>query len=114
MPKPASTRPAYKMLTCIYLCRTLLFFAPYADFLEKIKGITGQTPNEFLSTVRLKRAAFLLRSDLTLSISEISDKTGFSSPRYFGRCFKEAYGVSPLGYRNRGKEDEEQVEKDEE
>ena len=70
--------------------------------------------NEFLSTVRLKRAAFLLRSDLTLSISEISDKTGFSSPRYFGRCFKEAYGVSPLGYRNKGKEDEEQVEKDEE
>lgn len=35
MPKPASTRPAYKMLTCIYLCRTLLFFAPYADFLKK-------------------------------------------------------------------------------
>jgi len=35
MPKPASTRPAYKMLTCIYLCRTLLFFAPYADFLRK-------------------------------------------------------------------------------
>lgn len=23
------------MLTCIYLCRTLLFFAPYADFSEK-------------------------------------------------------------------------------
>lgn len=83
-------------------------------FFQKIKGITGQTPNEFLSTVRLKRAAFLLRSDLTLSVSEISDKTGFSSPRYFGRCFKEAYGVSPLGYRNKGKEDEEQVEKDEE
>lgn len=35
MPKPASTRPAYKMLTCIYLCRTLLFFAPYADFFRK-------------------------------------------------------------------------------
>ena len=84
-------------------------------FFQKIKGITGQTPNEFLSTVRLKRAAFLLRSDLTLSISEISDKTGFSSPRYFGRCFKEAYGVSPLGYRNnKGKEDEEQGEKDKE
>lgn len=24
------------MLTCIYLCRTLLFFAPYADFLKKV------------------------------------------------------------------------------
>lgn len=39
MPKPASTRPAYKMLTCIYLCRTLLFFAPYADFLLQKNGL---------------------------------------------------------------------------
>lgn len=75
-------------------------------FFQKIKGITGQTPNEFLSNVRLKRAAFLLRTDLTLSISEISDRTGFCSPRYFGRCFKETYGMSPLGYRNSGKEEE--------
>lgn len=35
MPKLASTRPAYKMLTCIYLCRTLLFFAPYTNFFTK-------------------------------------------------------------------------------
>jgi len=35
MPKSVSTRSAYKMLTCIYLCRTLLFFAPYADFYIK-------------------------------------------------------------------------------
>lgn len=37
MPESVSTRSAYKMLTCIYLCRTLLFFAPYADFFL-IKG----------------------------------------------------------------------------
>jgi len=42
MPKPASTRPAYKMLTCIYLCRTLLFFAPYADFLSKTSAYMGR------------------------------------------------------------------------
>ena len=36
MPESVSTRSAYKMLTCIYLCRTLLFFAPYADFLRKL------------------------------------------------------------------------------
>lgn len=35
MPESVSTCSAYKMLTCIYLCRTLLFFAPYADFSEK-------------------------------------------------------------------------------
>ena len=38
MPKSVSTRSAYKMLTCIYLCRTLLFFAPYADFFNKINS----------------------------------------------------------------------------
>lgn len=42
MPKLASTRPAYKMLTCIYLCRTLLFFAPYADFLLEKERIEIQ------------------------------------------------------------------------
>lgn len=41
MPKPASTRPAYKMLTCIYLCRTLLFFAPYADFFTKDAAVVA-------------------------------------------------------------------------
>lgn len=46
MPKPASTRPAYKMLTCIYLCRTLLFFAPYADFLKKVYNYEA-SPNDW-------------------------------------------------------------------
>lgn len=59
MPKPASTRPAYKMLTCIYLCRTLLFFAPYADFCLKNDGeaavvlevnLWGMPEGEFIST----------------------------------------------------------------
>jgi len=41
MPESVSTRSAYKMLTCIYLCRTLLFFAPYADFYKK-KQLSGE------------------------------------------------------------------------
>ena len=42
MPKSVSTRSAYKMLTCIYLCRTLLFFAPYADFFWKKISVVEQ------------------------------------------------------------------------
>ena len=49
MPKPASTRPAYKMLTCIYLCRTLLFFAPYADFFIKKVIRMEKNIGEYLS-----------------------------------------------------------------
>lgn len=48
MPESVSTCSAYKMLTCIYLCRTLLFFAPYADFSDK------NQINEILEKVRNK------------------------------------------------------------
>ena len=39
------------MLTCIYLCRTLLFFAPYADF--SVKKMTEQSP--FLSGLNAEK-----------------------------------------------------------
>ncbi len=69
------------------------------NFFQKMKAITGQSPSEFILTIRLKKAAYLLKNDLTKNISEISDCTGFSSPRYFGRCFKDVYHVTPLSYR---------------
>lgn len=73
----------------------------------KIKGITGQTPNEFISTIRLKKAAILLRNNPELSISEVSDMVGFSSSRYFSKCFKDQYHISPIAYRKGGAEEEE-------
>lgn len=65
----------------------------------KLKAITGQTPNDFILTVRMKRAAFLLKNHLELNISEISDRIGCSSPRYFTRVFKEKYNMTPQAYR---------------
>ena len=44
-----------------------------------------------------------------LNITEISDKIGFSSSRYFSKCFKDIYHVSPLAYRKG-----EEADKDEE
>lgn len=66
----------------------------------KIKAITGQTPNKFILTIRLKKAAFLLKNNPELRISDISDITGFATPGYFGKCFKEAYHMTPLAYRS--------------
>jgi signal transduction histidine kinase/DNA-binding response OmpR family regulator len=65
----------------------------------KLKAITGQTPNDFILTVRMKKAAFMLKSQPELNISEISDKAGFNSPRYFSRVFKERYNMTPQAYR---------------
>lgn len=79
------------------MARTSLF--------AKLKGITGQTPNDFILSIRLKRAALMLRNNPEMNVNEISDRTGFNSPRYFSKCFKDTFQISPLNYR-RGEEAE--------
>jgi transcriptional regulator GlxA family with amidase domain len=61
---------------------------------RRIQSSTGQKPSEFIRTIRLRRAAGLLREG-RLSITEISYDTGFSSVSYFSRCFRTMYGVPP-------------------
>lgn len=85
------------------------------NLFAKLKAITGQTPNDFILSIRLKKGALMLRNNPELNITEISDKTGFSSSRYFSKCFKDMYHVSPLAYRkgeeaNTGGKDEEDEE----
>jgi len=36
-----------------------------------------------------------------MSITDISYHCGFSSNAYFGKIFREKYGMTPLQYRNR-------------
>ena len=66
---------------------------------DKIKAVTGKTPNDFVITIRLKQAAALLSGHPEYNITEVSEMTGFSSARYFSNCFKNHYKVSPLQYR---------------
>ncbi|MCI2082385.1 MAG: ATP-binding protein [Bacteroidales bacterium] len=73
------------------IARTKLF--------TKLKAVTGQTPNDFILSIRLKKGALMLRNNPELNITEISDRIGFSSSRYFSKCFKDVYHVSPLAYR---------------
>ena len=82
------------------------------NLFTKLKAITGQTPNDFILTIRLKKGALMLRNNPELNITEISDKIGFSSSRYFSKCFKDVYQVSPLAYRKG--EDADKEEKNEE
>ena len=56
MPESVSTCSAYKMLTCIYLCRTLLFFAPYADFsFKKAMALLYKLEQQTVELVKLSR-----------------------------------------------------------
>lgn len=66
-------------------------------FYRKIQSATGQKPTEFIRTIRLRRAAELLREG-QLSITQVSYETGFSSVSYFSRCFRMMYGVPPTQF----------------
>jgi AraC-like DNA-binding protein len=65
----------------------------------KLKGITGMTPNDFIQNIRLKAAANMLKNDLDLNVSDITYRLGFNTPRYFSKCFKDLFGMSPMRYR---------------
>lgn len=69
------------------------------NLFSKLKAITGSTPNEFISTIRLKAAAAMLAENPELNVSDIADRTGFSSAHYFSKCFKAQFKLSPLSYR---------------
>lgn len=65
---------------------------------KRMQTMLGITPNDFIRSVRLKRAAVLL-SDTELSIVEISERVGFNTPQYFSTQFKKMFGVTPSEYR---------------
>ncbi len=69
----------------------------------KFKALTGMTPNDFVLNCKLKRAATMLTETPGLQIADISDRLGFGSPRYFTRCFKAQFEITPAEYRKRGK-----------
>lgn len=64
---------------------------------RKTKSLLGVTPADFLKEARLKHAAQLLRTTEE-STSQIAYMCGFSDPKYFAKCFKSSYGVSPKDY----------------
>ena len=71
------------------------------NLITKLKAITGQTPNDFILTIRLKKGALMLRNNPELIITEISDRIGFSSSGYFSKCFKQRFGMTPTEYKDK-------------
>lgn len=68
----------------------------------KVKALVGLTPMEFIRETRLSHAAELIdKSDYNMT--QITYMIGMSDSRYFSRCFKQKYGITPTEYKNRNK-----------
>lgn len=55
------------------------------------------TPKQYINDLKLKKAKYLIRSN-QYTISEISDKLGYTSIHYFSRKFKQEFQITPSEY----------------
>ncbi|MGB9747899.1 MAG: two-component regulator propeller domain-containing protein [Bacteroidales bacterium] len=64
---------------------------------RRLEAVTGQSVNEFIKIIRLKRAAQLLTLNL-YSVAEIAYEVGFNDPQYFSKCFRQYFHTTPSEY----------------
>ena len=69
---------------------------------RKTKALLGFNVNDYILTVRLQKAKYLLNNE-DLSISEIAYKVGFASQAYFSTVFKSKFSITPSEFKEASK-----------
>ena len=69
-------------------------------FFKKLKMLTGLAPVEFIKEMRIKRAAEFIETG-EFNMTQISYMVGINDPRYFSKCFKAKFGITPTEYKER-------------
>jgi AraC-like DNA-binding protein len=71
-----------------------------SGLIKRFNDVTGFTPMQYLSNLRLKEAEeLLITSDLTLS--QIADNCGFDNAFYLSNAFKKVKGMAPRYFREK-------------
>lgn len=73
-------------------------FSPY-HFHRIFTAMVGETPNNFVSRIRLEKAAQLLRDDFKAAVSDIAFQCGFINASSFSRTFKAYFGLTTKEFR---------------
>ena len=86
----------YKTVTLDSLAKTFNYSASYLSTL--IKSRFGKTFKEIITELKLEQAIRLMQ-ETDYSMSRIAEISGYSDKSYFFRCFKQAYNVTPMEYK---------------
>ncbi|HKJ42905.1 MAG TPA: response regulator, partial [Sunxiuqinia sp.] len=65
-----------------------------SKFFDKLKGLTGLSPIDFVKEYRLNKAKSMLKTG-KFSVGEVSFQSGFTDASYFSKRFKVRFGMSP-------------------
>ena len=69
-----------------------------ASLYNKLKPLTDMSPNEYINKIRMEKAMEMIKGS-DMSMTEIAEKIGFSSSRYFSTAFKKYTGITPSEYK---------------
>jgi YesN/AraC family two-component response regulator len=67
------------------------------SFYRKFKSLTDLAPVEFVRNMRLQRGKQMMDAGES-NVSTVAYTVGFSNPKYFTKCFREKYQVTPSTY----------------
>ncbi|SKB96816.1 AraC family transcriptional regulator [Sphingobacterium nematocida] len=77
-------------------------FSPF-HFHRIFTLMTGETPNTYVSRIRLEKVGRLLQSETKLSIATIAFDCGFENLSSFSRAFKKQFNISAKEFRQEAK-----------
>jgi len=70
----------------MYISRTKLY--------QKIQSVTGRSVGDFIRTIRLKKAAYIMTHE-EIPMSQLIDRIGMQSSSNFAKIFKKEFGILP-------------------
>ena len=78
-------------------------FSPF-HFHRLFSSVTGETLNNFITRKRIEKSASFLLHKKEMSVTEVSEKVGFTNLSSFSRVFKKFYGISPNNFKKESSE----------
>lgn len=81
---------------------SIALFSPY-HFHRIFTAMVGETPNNFVSRIKLEKAAQLLHNNPKTSVSDVAFACGFVNISSFSRAFKGYFNMTTTEFRNQDK-----------
>ena len=69
-----------------------------SQFRRRLTAITGETPQAYITNIRMQKARYLLDTQAELSIFEVALQCGYDDQSSFTRAFKRFFGITPSDY----------------
>lgn len=85
----------YEQLTIEEICHK--FSISRSSLQTLFKNNLNVAPKQYISDLKLKKSKLMIKESV-YTISEISQKLGFTSIHYFSRKFKQEFGITPSDY----------------